>query len=134
MGRPSRSEVVLEAPAVGHPAHMRQPVDAPRGPRHLVSLTGLLIWTNITVLFGGLLLILDRLEDQTSADSFTQDVWGPFLVLLWSLGAVNGALLVAWSPTRRIGLGVLVGTLAAVATYVLWLLLVVLPGLAEQLG
>lgn len=104
-------------------------------PNRVLSVTSVVVLANMIALFAGLLVILDRYEDNASSETLVQgDIWGPFLLLLWGLGVANGLALVPWPRTRRLGLGVLAGTVAAVAAYYVWIFGFVLPGLGRQLG
>jgi len=114
---------------------MSNTVGEPQGSSRALSATAALVFANMAALFAGILVILDRYEAESSSDALLpQDIWGPFLLVMWLLGAANGLLLLPWRATRRIGLGILAGTVASVIAYYLWIFLVVLPGLGSQLG
>lgn len=55
------------------------------------------------------------------------DVWYSFVPALGVQTVVNGVLLLAFTRTRQVGVGVLVGVFLVAALFCLWLLLVVLP-------
>ena len=82
-----------------------------------------IVLVNLVVSFVGLLLIVARDQDEL----LPQDVWMTFPFVLWAQAALNGVLMLAFTRTRRIGLGVLLGTMVTVVLFFSWLLFVVFP-------
>ena len=52
-------------------------------------------------------------EHETTSYLVDQDIWSPFIVFAWAQVVLNGVILVVWKRTRLIGVGVLIGALAA---------------------
>jgi hypothetical protein len=92
-----------------------------------VLMIAILTLLNLIALFIELHAVLMRYDDNVSTDYLlSQEIWGPFAWILLAQGAVNGVLLLASRRTRRAGLGVLVGTLAAALAYCvfgIWLII-----------
>lgn len=82
-----------------------------------------IVLVNLVVSFVGLFLIVARDQDEL----LPQDVWMTFPFVLWAQAALNGVLMLAFTRTRRIGLGVLLGTMVTVVLFFSWLLFVVFP-------
>jgi len=82
-----------------------------------------IVLVNLVVSFVALFLIVARDQDEL----LPQDVWMPFPLVLWAQAALTGVLMLAFTRTRRIGLGVLLGTIVTVVLFFSWLLFVVFP-------
>ena len=82
-----------------------------------------MVMVNLVVSFAALFLIVAR--DQ--GDLLPQDVWMTFPFVLWAQAALSGLLMLGFTRTRRIGLGVLLGTVVTVVLFFSWLWFVVLP-------
>jgi len=99
------------------------------GPSAWLLAAGLTV-ANLLVTFWGLLLVLDWYGRQIDPDHdylLAQEIWAPMLVLLVVQAAVNGLLLLSRHATRRVGVGVLTGTLAVVVSLLLFFMIVVAP-------
>jgi hypothetical protein len=112
-----------------------RPVATARSAPTLLIAVGFL-FVNLTLLF---VVVRWVIEDYNSSHGFenyivTQDFWEPFVFAMWAQAALNGLVLLAWKATRRVGLGVLLGTAAAVPAVVLWEVVVVFPKSASGSG
>lgn len=82
-----------------------------------------MVLVNLVVSFVALFLIVARDQDEL----LPQDVWTTFPFVLWAQAALSGVLMLAFTRTRRIGLGVLLGTMVTVVLFFSWLLFLVFP-------
>ena len=82
-----------------------------------------IVLVNLVVSFVAIFLIVTRDQD----DLLPQDVWTPFAFVLWAQAALSGVLMLGFARTRRIGLGILLGTMVTVVLFFSWLWFVVLP-------
>lgn len=97
----------------------------------VVLAAAILTVANLLCLFLDIVLVLDHYDrHETTSYLVPQDVWSPFIALAWGQAALNGVILVFWRRTRPIGIGVLLGALAAVVLFFGWLVAVVAPALA----
>lgn len=104
---------------------------APDGTRKVRLVAAVLAVANLLALFLNLLAVLASYDRHDSTDYVVdQDIWFPFMVAAWAQLVVNGILLAAWKRTRAAGLGVLLGSGAAVVLFVGWLVVVVAPAWA----
>jgi hypothetical protein len=96
----------------------------------VVLVAGVLTVANLLAVFLDIGLVLDHYHaHETTNYLVDQDIWGPFIVWAWAQVIVNGLVLVIWRRTRPVGIGVLLGALAAVALFVVWLAAAVAPAL-----
>lgn len=95
---------------------------SPERPASVLWSAGMVL-ANLVVAFAALFLIVARDE----GDLLPQDVWMTFPFVLWGQAALSGMLMLGFTRTRRIGLGVLLGTVVTVVLFFSWLWFVVLP-------
>lgn len=95
---------------------------APKRPASVLWSAGMVL-VNLVVSFAALFWIVAR--DQ--GDLLPQDVWMTFPFVLWAQAALSGLLMLGFTRTRRIGLGVLLGTVVTVVLFFSWLWFVVFP-------
>lgn len=76
---------------------------------------------NLGVLFAEVLWVLDYYNAHAGTDYVVdQDIWMPLMRAVGAQAVINGLILVLWPRTRRVGVGVLLGTAgAAIAVLVL---------------
>ncbi len=80
--------------------------------------TTVLVFVNLVAVYIELLLVLAHYEDhETTNYLLPQDIWLPFMTLVLGQSLVNGLLLLTSPRVRRIGAGLLLGTMGAVAAW-----------------
>jgi hypothetical protein len=57
----------------------------------------------------------------------TQDIWVPMMYLIWGQVGLIGLVFLVPSRTRALGAGIVAGTVATVALFIVFFLFVVLP-------
>lgn len=99
--------------------------------RPVLVATAAIVLANLAALFIEMLAVLAYYDRHDTTDYLvSQDVWAPFTLLVLVQALVNGLGLVAWKRSRTIGLGVLLGTVAAAVALFGWLALFVGPSLS----
>lgn len=94
---------------------------ATRGPI-VVSATAALTGINVIAAFIELGLVIGNYKQNEVTDYLVpQDIWFPFMVALVAQALVNGVLLTLWPRTRLIGVGILVGSVIAIAVFFVFL-------------
>jgi hypothetical protein len=108
----------------GHPGTATR-----RAPILLIS--AVLTFVNLTALLWEVEWVIAYYNDSHGYETYIvdQEFWEPFVLVMWTQAIVNGLVLLPWRKTRRVGLGILVGTVCAVVALVLVIVLFVLPQL-----
>jgi hypothetical protein len=85
---------------------------AARPARGIVLLAAILTLANLVALHLEVLAVQTYYVEPTDYIA-TQEIWGPIVLATWAQAVVNGAGLVAWKRTRKVGTGMLLGALCA---------------------
>ena len=83
-----------------------------RPARGMVLLAAILTLANLVALHLEVLAVQTCCVEPTDY-IVRQEIWGPIVLAAWAQAVVNGAGLVAWKRTRKVGTGILLGALCA---------------------
>jgi hypothetical protein len=110
-----------------YPASMDGTEGTSKAHRTIAWVAALVCLLNLVIIAGVLVVLVQRydaMDERFAGVSAGEDIAFPFVPILLFQAALNGVALALWEPSRRVGQGILIGTVTAtVAAGAWWYLL-----------